>query len=443
MQGTKNLTNGPITRQLFNLALPIMGTSFIQMAYTLTDMAWVGRLGSESVAAIGSVGILTWMTSSIALLNKVGAEVSVGQSIGTGNTSDARNYSSHNLTIALLLSLCWGIVLFTFADPIVGLYKLETAISEKASDYLRIVSTAFPFIFLSYAFTGIHNAAGLSKIPFYINAAGLILNMILDPLLIFGFNLETNGAACATWLSQGTVCLLFIWQLKRRSRLFGGFPFFVRLKGNYTRRILKLGLPVAMLNTFFAVINLLMTRTASTFGGHIGVTSMTAGGQIEAIAWNTSQGFSTGLSAFVAQNFAARKKDRVLSAYYTTLKMTSVFGLFCTILFVFFGSELFSVIVPEREAYEAGGIFLRIDGYSMIFMMLEITMQGLFYGTGRTIPPAIISVTFNTLRIPIAIVLAGMGLGVNGVWWAISISSALKGIVSFIWFRLLQKRILK
>ena len=101
MQGIKNLTQGPINKQLFNLAMPIMATSFIQMAYSLTDMAWVGRLGSEAVAAVGSVGILTWMSGSISLLNKVGSEVSVGQSIGAQNHEDARNFASHNITIAL------------------------------------------------------------------------------------------------------------------------------------------------------------------------------------------------------------------------------------------------------------------------------------------------------------------------------------------------------
>ena len=105
MQGIKNLTQGPINRQLFNLAMPIMATSFIQMAYSLTDMAWVGRLGSEAVAAIGSVGILTWMSGSISLLNKVGSEVSVGQSIGAQNQEAARNFASHNITIALIVSL--------------------------------------------------------------------------------------------------------------------------------------------------------------------------------------------------------------------------------------------------------------------------------------------------------------------------------------------------
>lgn len=441
MQGAKNLTEGPITRQLFNLALPIMGTSFIQMAYSLTDMAWVGRLGSEAVAAIGAVGILTWMTNSISLLNKVGSEVSVGQSIGAQNAEQARGFASHNLTIALLISLGWAAILFLFAHPIIRIYKLEASITAQAVEYLRIVATAFPFIFLSAAFTGIHNAAGLSKIPFYISGTGLLLNMVLDPLFIFGFHLGTAGAAWATWVSQATVTALFVYRLKYRSRLLGGFSFFVKLKGFYTRRILQLGLPVALLNTFFAIINIFMARTASTYGGHIGLMTLTAGGQIEAIAWNTSQGFSTALSAFVAQNYAARRPERVTSAYHTTLKMTTLFGIGCTLLFVFYGSEVFSLIVPEPAAYEAGGVFLRIDGYSMWFMMLEITMQGLFYGTGRTLPPAIISITFNTLRVPMAIGLTAMGLGVAGVWWAISLSSMFKGVAAFLWFRILQKKL--
>lgn len=442
MQGTKNLTSGPIHRQLFNLAVPIMGTSFVQMAYSLTDMAWVGRLGSESVAAIGSVGILTWMTNSISLLNKVGSEVSVGQSIGAQNAPDARSYASHNLTLSLIISICWGLILFVFAEPIMQIYKLEPAITAKAVNYLRIVATAFPFIFLSASFTGIYNASGQSKIPFMVSGIGLLLNMILDPLFIFGFGWNTEGAAIATWVSQATVLGLFIYRLKKRKEVLGGFAFFTKLESRFVKRIFKLGLPVAILNTLFSIINLFMARTASLYGGHIGLMTLTAGGQLEAIAWNTSQGFSTALSAFVAQNYAAGKNDRVLGAYATTLKMTAVFGTFCTLLFVFWGSELFSLIVPDPQAYKAGGVFLRIDGYSMLFMMLEITTQGLFYGTGRTIPPAVISIGFNTLRIPLAMLLASIGMEITGVWWAISLTSIAKGVTSAAWFAVLKRRIL-
>lgn len=441
MQSVKNLTEGSIRKQLFNLAIPIMGTSFVQMAYSLTDMAWVGRIGSEAVAAIGAVGILTWMLQSFSLLNKVGAEVTVGQSIGSGNQQEAKAYAAHNLTLALIFSLMWGFIFFSLAIPIVSLYKLSPEISAKAVEYLRIVSTAFPFVFLASAFTGVHNAAGLSKIPFYISGAGLVLNMLLDPLFILLFGWGTAGAAYATWLSQCMVILLFVYQLKVRNKLWDDFHFFVPLKWKYTLKVVRIGIPVALLNSFFAVINMLMGRTASTYGGHYGLVALTTGGQIEAIAWNTSQGFSTALSAFTAQNYAARKRNRVEAAYRTTLMMTSIFGVFCTFLYVFYGNEIFSIVVPEREAYMAGGLFLRIDGYSMMFLMLEITMQGLFYGIGRTVPPAVTSIVFNTLRLPLAMLLGAIGLGIEGVWWAICISSILKGIVSFIWFRTLSKKI--
>lgn len=441
MQGTKNLTNGPILRQLFRLAMPIMATSFIQMAYSLTDMAWVGRLGSEAVAAIGSVGILTWMSGSISLLNKVGSEVSVGQAIGARDEQGARHFASHNITISLIISVCWGFLLFAFSSPIIGIYHLDAEITAHAITYLRIISTALPFIFLSAAFTGIYNACGRSQTPFYISGAGLLLNIILDPLFIFGFGWGTTGAALATWLSQAAVFLLFVYQLKYRKSLLGGFKFLTALQKKYSLRIFKLGLPVALLNTLFAFVNMYLCRLASEQGGHIGLMTLTTGGQIEAITWNTSQGFSTALGAFVAQNYAAGKMYRVLKAYRTTLWMTSVFGTLCTLLFIYWGNEVFSVFVPETAAYTAGGIYMRIAGYSQLFMMLEITTQGLFYGTGRTIPPAVISISCNYLRIPLAIALTSAGWGVEGIWWAISLTSILKGIIASIWFAYIKNKL--
>ena len=442
MKGIKNLTEGPILRQLFMLAMPIMATSFIQMAYSLTDMAWVGRLGSEAVASIGSVGLLTWMTSSIALLNKVGSEVSVGQSIGLRDETSARSFATHNVTLSLVLSLIWASVLFVFATPIIGMYELEPHIAGNAVNYLRIVSSAFPFVFMSATFTGIFNASGRSKIPFTINSIGLVINMLLDPLLIFVCDWKTEGAALATWIAQACVFGLFVYQLKARKILWENFRFFGKLKRAYTAKIVKIGLPVATLNALFAFVNMFLGRTASTVGGHIGLMAMTTSGQIEAITWNTSQGFSTALSAFVAQNYAARKISRVMKALQTTLYMTLVFGIICSLLFIFCGNNIFAIFVPEKEAYEAGGLALRIDGYSQLFMMLEIVIQGIFYGMGRTVPPAVISITCNYLRIPMALFFVSLGWGLPGIWWTICLTSILKGIVILIWFLAIKKKAL-
>ena len=181
-------------------------------------------------------------------------------------------------------------------------------------------------------------------------------------------------------MSEALVFSIFIYKLRRKDDLLGGFSFIVRLKKKYTRRIIKLGLPVAALNTLFSFVNMFLSRTASEQGGHIGLMAFTTGGQIEAITWNTSQGFSTALSTFIAQNYAAGQKARVRQAWHTTLWMTGIFGTLCSLLFILFGNEIFSIFVPEAEAYRVGGDYLRIDGYSQIFMMMEITMQGVFYG---------------------------------------------------------------
>ena len=294
-------------------------------------------------------------------------------------------------------------------------------------------STAFPFIFMSAAFTGIYNASGHTQVPFYVNGIGLALNMLLDPLFILGFGMGTLGAAWATWISQATVCLMFFYVLMRRRRLFERFRILVPLRLPYVPLIFKVGLPVALLNIFFSLISLFMGRTASAEGGYLGVMTLTAGGQLEAIAWYTSQGFSTALSTFVAQNYAAGCTERIRKAFKMTLGITAAIGAGCTALFYGGGEWIFSLITSEPDAYRAGGLFLKIDSYSMIFMMLEITTQGVFYGTGRTMPPALVSIAGNVLRIPLALLLGHWGWGIAGVWWAVSMSSILKGCVLFGW----------
>lgn len=439
----RDLTQGDIFRQLLNLALPLMAISFIQMTYNLVDILWIGRLGSRSVAAVGSIGMLMWMMNSVALISKVGAEISIGQSIGARRLDHASRYASHTTTLALLLGLSSGILFLLFPHPYVSFYRLEHSIAQDAAGYLRVVAPGIPLMFLILNFSGIYIGSGRSDIPFYFNASGLLFNIVLDPLLIFGIGpfptMGLQGAALATVLSQGVVLLLFVWHLRRRDGLLGHFPFLIRLRRRYTLNILKLGLPVAAMNVYFAFINMNLARTASVYGGHLGITSQSIGGQVEGITWNTSNGFSTALGSFVAQNYAARKMQRATRAFRHTLLMLGALGVVVTVAFVGLGEEIFALFVQEQEAYLAGGNYLMILGFSQLFMMLEITTQGMFNGLGRTTPPAIVSIFFNTLRIPLALFL-GARIGVTGVWWAITITSLFKGSILFFWYLALRRK---
>lgn len=439
----RDLTRGSIFRQLLTLALPLMAISFIQMTYNLVDILWIGRLGSRSIAAVGSIGMLMWMMNSVALISKVGAEISIGQSIGARRLDHASRYASHTTTLALLLGLSSGILFLLFPHPYVSFYRLEHSIAQDAAGYLRVVAPGIPLMFLILNFSGIYIGSGRSDIPFYFNASGLLFNIVLDPLLIFGIGpfptMGLQGAALATVLSQGVVLLLFVWHLRRRDGLLGHFPFLIRLRRRYTLNILKLGLPVAAMNVYFAFINMNLARTASLYGGHLGITSQTTGGQIEGITWNTSNGFATALGSFVAQNFAAEKMQRARHAFRYTVIMMGALGSLVSLAFVLRGEWIFSLFVPEKEAYMAGGKYLLILGFSQLFMMLEITTQGMFNGLGRTSPPAIISMVFNTLRIPLALFL-GARIGVTGVWWAISITSFCKGGILLTWYLVLRRK---
>lgn len=446
--GIHNLTEGKIFSTLIRLALPLMGTSFLQMAYTLMAMSWVGRLGTEShpeiatksEAAIGAIGMLLWLTASVAYLAMIGAEVSVGQAIGAKKLKRAAIFASHATTVAATIGIIWISILGIFAPQTLSFFKLADDITAEAVLYLRILVISLPFQFVAYSISGIYNGAGRSIVPFRNNAAGLILNMILDPILMFGFGLGLHGAAIGTVVSQIFVFCLFFYQIKYGSKILGNFSFIVKPKAIYIKRIFFLGTPVSAMNSFYAIINMNLARIASLHGGHLGLMTQTTGGQIEAITWNTSQGFSTALSAFVAQNYAAGKLERGKKAYYYTIKVMLTLGIFVSLAFIFLGGRIFGIIVPEESAMKAGAEYLFIVGLVQIFMMFELTTQGMFNGIGRTIEPAIISISFNVLRIPLAYYLAAQ-LGVVGVWWAIAISSVCKGTILPLWFMVIYKRV--
>ncbi len=441
-----NLTEGSIFSSLFKLALPLMGTSFVQMSYNLMAMFWVGRLGSQAEAAIGAIGMLLWLTSAIAILCMIAAEVSVGQSIGAKKLKRALAFASQSTTVALSLGVTWALLYFVFADQILSFFRLPAQISSDASMYLRILTVCIPFFFMSFCFSGIYNGAGRSFTPFMINSSGLLLNMIIDPFLIFGIGpfpeLGLHGAAIGTLIAQLYVFSFFIFKIKIKQGIIGRFNLLVRPQKIYLKKIFKLGTPVSIMNSLHAAINMSLARVASIYGGHIGLMTQTTGGQIEGVTWTTSQGFSTALSAFLAQNYAARKIERGKKAYIYTLCFMVTVGIIVSILFVSYGGHIFGIIIPEEKAINAGAEYLAIMGLVQVFMMLELTTQGMFNGVGKTVPPAVINITFNAARIPLAFILAEQ-MGIIGVWWAMALTTVCKGTILPIWFSIIYKRLNK
>ena len=430
MQGTKNLTQGPINRQLFTLAMPIMATSFIQMAYSLTDMAWVGRLGSESVAAVGAVGILTWMSGSIALLNKVGAEVSVGQSIGARSEEDARSFASHNITIALLISVCWGGLLFLFARPILNIFELKQHITDAAVTYLRIVSTGLPFIFLSAAFTGIYNAAGRSKIPFYISGTGLIMNIVLDPLFIFGFGWGIKGSAWATVISQVISLAGQLIHFSRPKELLHFKKGIYRLKSEIVKGILYIGMSPFLMNLCACLIVILINRGLKEHGGDMAIGAYGIVNRVVFLFIMIIMGFNQGMQPIAGYNFGARQYSRVTEV--TKLTMKWAIGVATTgfLLCQLFPSMIVRMFTTDPELIEAAVYGLHIVFAVFPIVGFQMVATNFFLSIGMSKKAIFLSLTRQMLFLVPCLLILPRWLGTLGVWISIPIADTTATIVT-------------
>lgn len=433
-----DITEGNVFKALFRLALPIMGTSFVQMAYNMTDMLWVGRIGSRAVAAVGTAGFFTWLGAAFILISRVGAEVGVAQSVGKRDMAEVRAYIKHSIQLIISLALLYALVLIIFCRPLIGFFNIgEQDIVDDAVTYLVIVASGMVFYFINPVFTAIFNGYGESRIPFTINSLGLIINMILDPLLILGLGpfprLEVVGAALATIIAQFCVTVIFIIKAKRTKEIFSGLNLFEVPDMGRIKTIVRLGLPAGLQSGLFTVFAMFIARIIAQWGP-IPIAVQKIGSQIEAISWMTAGGFQTAMSTLVGQNYGANKWHRVVKSYIAGILAMSIIGILATALLIFAPRPLFSIFIDEEETIRHGIAYLRILGLSQLFMCLELTSAGAFNGLGKTVPPSVVGITFNALRIPAALLLSSTSLELNGVWWAISMSSVCKGTVLTAWF---------
>lgn len=439
LSATRDLTQGSIPRQIIKLSLPIMGTSFVQMAYNLTDMLWLGHAGSNYVAAVGAASYFTWFGVSVMLIARIGAEVGISQSLGAGNQQKALRFANNSVSLVLLMAFIFGVITFIFGNQLISLFKIDDAgVHQSAVSYLKIIAVGAFFYYSNPTFTGIFNGTGNPKMPFRINATGLIFNIILDPVFIYGWwfipRMGSDGAAIATILSQAIVTILF-WAITRRGKgPFANFRFSLGFDREITKKIFQLGLPVALHSILFASFGMVLTRIISQWGA-LPIAIQSVGAQIEALSWMTASGFSTALGVFTGQNFGAGNWDRIFKGYMITLAISSVIGIAVTILFLVFGHDIFSAFIPEKEAIALGAVYLAILAISQLFMCVEITTGGAFNGIGQTFPPSAVGILLTGARIPMALVLSQpQYFGVTGVWWSITISSVLKGIVLLGWY---------
>ena len=436
-----NLLEGSIFGKLAKLAMPIMMTAFVQMAYNLVDMVWIGQLGSNAVAAVGAAGTYLWIADSCTSVAKTGGQIKVAHSIGEGNPEKAKQFGASAFQMGVsIIMICILFVLFGH-QLMVGVFQFtEEQVHVDAVNYLLITGTVgVLFSTINQIFTGLYTGIGDSKTPFLANAVGLVINLVMDPVLIFGVGflpaMGVIGAAVATAGAQGVVTLLFLLISYKRGGLFQGMPVFRKPKMDYIKQVWKLGFPVGLQNVFMSGLSLIIASMIAAWGADA-IAVQKVGGQVESIAWMIAGGFSMAVNSFIGQNYGAGKMQRVRKGYNAAMTLMVIWGLLCSLVLIVFPEFLFQIFIRETDVLDMGVSYLRILGVCQLCVCMEGCSTGAFNGLGETRIPSAVSIVFNLARIPMAILLPMTPLGLDGIWWALTISAILKGVVLTAWYLL-------
>jgi len=408
------------------------------LLFEIIDMFWVGRTSSAGIAALAVASYLIWALRSLANVAAGGSIALISRSAGARKWDRLAHWFWRGAILALLLSSCFALLGFITLNGVLRFMELEGEVFSLAAAYLGIFYLSLPLVFLFVFFDAIFRSLGDAFTPAAITATALGLNILLDPFLIFGWlglpSLGVPGAALATAISQGAGLVLFVWQLQRQ-RLSLGRPDLVAGEACADLlQIVKIGAPLAITGTLFSLIYVFITRIVAQFGtAHIA--AMGIGQRWEGLAYFACIAASTAVATLVGQNLGAGRIDRAREAARLATRYLLGFTFLVSLAFIFAGDLLAALLTNDQAVVQATGQYLRIIGFFEVAMALELGLEGAFLGSGDTWPPFFISVPLTAARVPLAWLLAvEMGMGVDGVWLVIGITTLLKGALMGLWF---------
>ncbi|MCL2045207.1 MAG: MATE family efflux transporter [Oscillospiraceae bacterium] len=440
-RGKFDLTTGSILQKLVMVAVPIMGTQFMLMTYNLVDMFWLGRLGSGAVAAAGAAGMYMWLANGLMMMGRMGAEIGCSQNFGRGDMEKALQFSQNAFILSLSLGLFAMTTIIVFRIPLVRYFGIEDmSVASDAVEYLMLVALGMPFQYTTGVISGTFNGSGNSRISFFGNSIGLLVNVIMDPLLIFTFNMGVAGAALATVFAQFSVMAFLAYSIKRgKTRPFTNYRFFRKPDFAVLRQIFKWSIPISMESMFYAFLSMTVTKFIAEFG-YQAMAASRIGGQIESLSWLIGGGYGSAVTAFVGQNYGAGKWKRIRDGYRSSLFAMVCWGAIVSLILYFGGKFIFMMFIAENEVIEIGIIYAQTIALAQIPANVAVVPSGTFKGIGQTIKPSIVTVSYNVLRVVLAYFLARTSLGLTGIFYAYTITSVLGNTALFIWYFLSSRK---
>ena len=433
-----DLTQGGITTTLLQFTLPMLAGSLLQQCYNIADTLIVGQcIGSNALAAVGSAYTLMVFLISILLGLSMGSGTVFSLQYGAGDLSALRRSIYVSFLLIGTVTVLLNVAVFLWLDPILRWLQVPYDVYPLMRNYLWIIFWGIAFTFLYNFYAALLRAVGDSVTPLWFLAVSVVLNIGLDLFLILVLDQGIEGAAVATVIAQGMAAsgiLLYTYKTRPELRLH-------RKDMRFDRSSLK---EITSFSTLTCVqqsvmnFGILMVQGLVNSFGTAVMAAFAAAVKIDSFAYMPVQEFGNAFSTFVAQNFGARKGDRIRRGVRSAFLITIVFSLVISLLVFFFAKPLMLIFVrpDEAEILRIGTEYLRIEGT----FYLGIGILFLLYSYYRAIRMPGMSVVLTILSLGTRVVLSYWlasipSIGVTGIWWSIPIGWFLADLVGIAYYR--------
>ena len=429
------MVTGSLWKNIFLFSIPLMCSQLLEVVFNLSDVAVVGRFADyKALGAVGSTTLLVTLFVGFLIGMGSGVNVRTAHALGSGNLQNTEDTIHSALILCALMGLLVGAVCFFFSGGMLKLLHTKDDLIGQASLYLKIYAIGLPAMGVYNFGNGVLSARGDTKRPLYYLAAAGVLNVILNLFFVIVLHMAAAGVATATAIAQYVSAMLIMVHLLRRKDECHVSLKKIRFHKKACIDILVIGIPAGIQNAIFAIANLFVQSGVNSFDTYM-VSGSAAATNADTIIYNVMYAFYIACSSFMGQNYGAGKMDRVRKGYRASLWTVGIWGLLISFVFICFPQAIADIFFHEPKAVATAVGYLVIIGFSEAFMCVELTTVGALSGLGRTRLCSIISITFTSARIPLAIILGGL-IGLSGIWWALSVTSIVKGIIftcTFLW----------
>lgn len=438
------ITSGHVWAAVWYLAWPTVVNTIIQTAYGIINAIFVGRLhnATDALAAVGIGNTALMIQFGLVIGLSAGTSALVARFIGAGNYEDANAATGQSILLSVVAGIITGLPLVIFAVPIVRLVGASGSVVPIAADYTAIISWFSIPMFLFVIITSAIRSTGDMRSPLYAGVATIVVNILFDWLLIFGIGpfaaMGVRGAAISTAITRVVGMLLMFWFLKR-SELRGWFRH-ARWNSDWSGRIVNIGWPAAAQNLLWSTASagfikiLAMLPAAQVAAAQA---ALTVSLRIESFAFMPGIAYSIAATPLVGQNLGAGKPDRAEHSAWVATGQAVVIMTAVAILFLAIPRQLALIFTNEFAVVPLIVSYLRINAISEPLLAVNMVLRGALQGAGDTRFPMWTTVgTLWALRLPLAWALSiPTGLEATGAWIAMSVTTAVSGIIMAIYFK--------